>query len=111
MKTIRPFLPFVAAALTFIAGCGDGRPPVSGGRGAVDTKKTARKKAGTPEKVRVPEEEDYPPEEVARRWYSAAAAGDARRAGSFVAGAEAGSAALIRELGGRGCGRLGCAAR
>lgn len=98
MKTIRSFLPFVAAVLTLVAGCGDGRPSASGGRGVGDMRKAARKKAETPEKVQVPSEEVYPPEEVARRWYSAVAGGDARRAGSFVSGAEAGSDALMREL-------------
>lgn len=89
MKKVRFFLPFAVAALTFAAGCGDA---------ASGTKRAADRKTGTAARNRIPEEEKHSPEEVARKWYSAVADGDARRAEMFVAGAEADSAALMRDL-------------
>ena len=95
MKNIRILLPFAAAALALVAGCPAAAPRT---KGASDKKAAVRGKIETPNQVKVPEEEKYSPEEVARRWYSAVAGGDARGAEAFVSGAEAGSAALVRDL-------------
>jgi hypothetical protein len=101
MKNIRSLLPLAAAVLIIAAGCGEAEVPESRKKAAPNRQKIVWEKVAIPEipgKLRIPEEEKCSPEEIARRWYSAVAGGDAQSAAAFVSGAEAGSAALVREL-------------
>jgi len=99
MKKFRSLLPLAAAVLIIVAGCEEeAKMPESRKNVAPNRQNPVRVKVEIPEKLRIPEEERYSPEEVARRWYSAVAGGDAQSAAAFVSGAEAASDALVREL-------------